>query len=133
MVLTHLDHLLLIIPCKSDFALQLSSSLTAFMKMSTATMSMSIDATTSFSSTDTPPMTEDDALCLPTIPDEDDYTLEAFGDISLTNAYFVPGLPSELSPLRGDAWYKKCRRTPPPLCPKLSSFLPEEVRYPECY
>ncbi|KAG5644517.1 hypothetical protein DXG03_008259 [Asterophora parasitica] len=44
----------------------------------------------------------------------DEFTLSAYGDISLSNIYFVPGLPSDVSPRRDDSWLTNESKTPPP-------------------
>ncbi|KAF8058739.1 hypothetical protein FPV67DRAFT_515864 [Lyophyllum atratum] len=55
--------------------------------------------------------------------EEDEHTLSAFGDISLSNTYFVPGLPSAVSPRRDDSWIKDdSKQTPPPSVRKISAL-----------
>ncbi|KAF5375492.1 hypothetical protein D9615_009172 [Tricholomella constricta] len=55
--------------------------------------------------------------------EDDEHTLCAYGDISLSNVYFVPGLPSEVSPRRDTAWLKKeSKQTPPPSPRKISAL-----------
>ncbi|KAF8920385.1 hypothetical protein CPB85DRAFT_1557068 [Mucidula mucida] len=50
---------------------------------------------------------------IPTIPDEDDeHTLCAFGDISLTEQCFIPSLPSDASPVKGDSFHRPRRASP---------------------
>ncbi|RDB25092.1 hypothetical protein Hypma_007422 [Hypsizygus marmoreus] len=47
--------------------------------------------------------------------ESDEYTLTGFGDISLSNIYFVPSLPSDVSPRRTDSWSRaKTKEMPPP-------------------
>ncbi|KAF9041895.1 hypothetical protein BDZ89DRAFT_1156241 [Hymenopellis radicata] len=47
---------------------------------------------------------------IPTIPDEDDeHTLCAYGDISLTEQCFLPSLPSNVSPVKEDIFNRPRR------------------------
>ncbi|TFK45026.1 hypothetical protein BDQ12DRAFT_718143 [Crucibulum laeve] len=59
--------------------------------------------------------------------DDDEHTLTGYGDISLSNADFVPSLPSDLSPIRrliprGQGG-QRGRRSPAPLMPNVASFF----------
>lgn len=60
----------------------------------------------------------------------DEYTLSAYGDISLTNIYFVPGLPSDVSTEKLDPETEKERTPPgpPPVMPQLSKYLVKSRR-----
>ncbi|KAG5650949.1 hypothetical protein H0H81_010427 [Sphagnurus paluster] len=56
---------------------------------------------------------------------DDEHTLSGFGDISLSNIYFVPSLPSDVSPRRDDSWITeelKLKQTPPPSVRKIPAL-----------
>ncbi|KAG6910406.1 hypothetical protein DXG01_010761 [Tephrocybe rancida] len=59
--------------------------------------------------------------------DDNEHTLCGFGDISLSNIYFVPSLPSDVSPRRDDSWITERKilepKTPPPSVRKKKSAI----------
>ncbi|KAF8886034.1 hypothetical protein BD779DRAFT_649933 [Infundibulicybe gibba] len=58
--------------------------------------------------------------------DDSEHTLVAFGDISLTNAYFVPGIPSDISPVRVQVKRGKIQRPFPPSMPRLPALMKDQ-------
>ncbi|GLB37953.1 hypothetical protein LshimejAT787_0410040 [Lyophyllum shimeji] len=58
--------------------------------------------------------------------EDDEHTLCGFGDISLSNIYFVPSLPSQVSPRRDDSWMKDdLPRASPSSVRKVAAFNTE--------
>lgn len=59
---------------------------------------------------------------------DDEYTLSAFGDISLSEAYFLPSLASDVSP-KGPVKPKNLKRAPPPLMRNLTNESQDKVSF----
>lgn len=59
--------------------------------------------------------------------EDDEHTLCASGDISLTEGYYIPSLPSELPLKRDPNRLRKLSRPPPPLMRKASLVFKDEV------
>ncbi|KAK0446501.1 uncharacterized protein EV420DRAFT_1751284 [Desarmillaria tabescens] len=62
---------------------------------------------------------------IPTIPDEnDEHTLTGFGDISLSDDCFIPGIASDISPTKKDSLRRPKKRTTPRSRPGVLSNRP---------